>query len=146
MLSEQGSVRAEEQHGAIAGPAVAFDDADDDVGAMRRSGFAEAARQRTRHVDRGLEIEAEFFAAGRIARADHEAVVEPLRVPGNESFGKDDYFRARSRGLLYQSNRLVDAGSALERQGSRLHDRDTHPGLLYDRAHFTFLFESIASV
>ena len=43
MLAEQRAIGSEEQRRAVAGGAVALDDADDDVRTVRRGGFADQA-------------------------------------------------------------------------------------------------------
>ena len=76
VLAEQGPVRGEKQHGAIAGAAFALDDTHDDVTPLCRCGLAKSRRLRTGHVDGGVEIQSELFPTGGIARANHQAIIE----------------------------------------------------------------------
>jgi hypothetical protein len=135
VLSEQAPVQGEKQYGAIASAAVALDGTHDDVTLVCRRGFAKSIRLRTGHVDGGVEIQPELFPAGGIARANHQAIIEALRIATNERFGKDDHFRTSRCGFLNQPHRIVHTPIAIEGHGSGLHDCRTHPLSAYFPGH-----------
>jgi len=111
VFAEQPAIWAKEKHGAVAGAQLALDRTHHDVTAVRRGGLAEPLRLRTRHLDGRLEIDPELFAAGRIARADHKPVAQPLRISDDERLGEDDHFRAGGSRFSNQAHCLSTQAS-----------------------------------
>ena len=122
MLAEVRAVGREEEHRAIQRAAVALDDADDEVDAVRPRGAREPIDGRSGHVHAALPVPPKVFTALVGARADDGAEVESARVGGHERFGEEDELGALLRGFTGQSVQLLDRPLAIERDGRRLDD------------------------
>src|SRR5262249_49338244 len=104
--------------------AVALDDADDEMHAVRPRGAREPIDCRAGDVDAALPVASKVFAPFVGARADDSAEVEAAGIRGDEGFGEKHEPRALLRRLPGQRVQLVDRPLAIERHGRRLHDRD----------------------
>src|SRR3954451_3267089 len=95
MLAQQAPVRGEEKDRAGEGPAVALDDADDQVGGGPTGGLREGIGGRSGDVDGAVPVAAEPPAALGEAGADAGAEVQAARETGDERLGEDDELGAR---------------------------------------------------
>ena len=84
-------------------------------------GLTEPLRLRTGHLDCRVEINPKLFTPDRIARANHKAVAEPLRISDDERLREDDHFCAGGSGFSDQTNCLVNTGFRIEWHCCRLH-------------------------
>src|ERR1700674_118858 len=139
MLAVQTAIRPKEQYGAVTGAELAFDHADQYVDAVRRCGLPQALRLWSRDLDRRVELQSEFFAPDRIARAHHQTIVEPFGIPADECFREEDHLCPGGSGFSDQTHCLVDTGFRVERYGPGLYHGNLYVCLLHSRSHLTVL-------
>src|SRR5258708_26242846 len=113
MLSEQLTVRGEEQHRTVQGAECALDHTDHHVTAVCCRSFTEPLRLWAGHLDSRVEVQAKLFASRRVAGTNDETVIESLRLAGNERFGEKDDFLASGGALADQAKPLVKAGMSI---------------------------------
>ena len=102
---------------------------------MRRGRLAQALGLRSRHLDRGFQVEAKLLAPGRVARSNDQAVIHALGIAGYEGLRKNDDLGAQGGSLGDQAHGFVHTGFRVEGQGAGLDHGRAHAGLLLMRRH-----------
>ena len=127
VLAEIAAVGTKKKRRAVQRPAVAFDDADDQVHPVRARHPRQPIDRRAGDVDRTLPVAAELLAAGIGARTDDGAKVQPARIGRDERLGKQRQPRAAPAGVRHQIGGLLQRAADVERHRRGLHDRHRHP-------------------
>ena len=122
VLTQDLSLRAQIDRGAVQRAAVALDDAHHDVHVMLRGGLGQQRDLRSVHRDGRVEIKFVLGAPLRRASAEVDVKIRALGVAPEVCLGEDDELRALRGGLRHERQCALHGGGRVQQDGGALCD------------------------
>ena len=122
MFAETSAIRREEKNGAIECAAAAFDNAHDEIDAVRASYAAELINGGAGHIDTAFPIALKITAAFVGAISDDSAEIEATGIGGDKGLRKDDETCAFVCGFCAERCSFFKRVFAIKGNGCSLYD------------------------
>ncbi len=124
MLAQKAAIRCEEQYGTVERPAVAFDDAHNEIDAVASRRTGEFVNCGTGDVHAAFPISTKVLATFLRTRTDYGAEIETSRISGDKRFGEQRQPCALAGRFACKRVNFLERPLTIERDRSGLHNGD----------------------